>query len=395
MHWFDSNPIRATPSAIAREKRTRKIHPANSKPKRACKLDVGEVLPPPGGRNRIAGIPTSIKETSTRHLGKLPMAKRSSDMRTQGRIKLSLVVPVYNESETVSLFLTRVERIFEKATEIDLDIVFINDGSTDNTLEHLIELQQDNSAIRIVDLSRNFSKEAALTAGLKIAPGQLVVPIDVDLQDPPELILEMVEKWREGLDVVLGKRVNRDSDSWAKRKSAAWFYRIHNKISEPKIPENVGDFRLMDRAVVDALNDLPESRRFMKGLFAWVGFRTTSVEYARPERVAGATKFNGWRLWNFALEGVTSFSTDPLRIWTYLGMVVAATSFLFAIFIIAKVLIYGVDVPGYASVIVAVTFLGGLQLIGIGILGEYLGRSYFESKRRPAYLVRRVYESKD
>ena len=302
---------------------------------------------------------------------------------------------MFNEVETVGLFLERVTQVFEKMSGINLDIVFVNDGSSDNTLERLLELQQGNQSVRIVDLSRNFGKEAALTAGLKAAAGQVVVPIDVDLQDPPELILNMLEKWREGFDVVLGKRINRDSDSWAKKQSAIWFYRIHNKIADPEIPENVGDFRLMDRAVVDALNELPESCRFMKGLFAWVGFRTATVEYARPERIAGTTKFNGWRLWNFALEGLTSFSTDPLRIWTYLGGVVALTSFVFAIVVVLRVLVHGIDVPGYASVIIAVTFLGGLQLIGIGVIGEYLGRAYVESKRRPVYLVRRIYKAKD
>ncbi|ART50098.1 glycosyltransferase [Acidovorax carolinensis] len=319
----------------------------------------------------------------------------NADARTDEKIVLSLVVPVFNESETVSLFMERVNKVFDAFDWVDLDIVFVNDGSTDDTLKRLLYLKSQFRSIRIVDLSRNFGKEAALTAGIKIASGHVVVPIDVDLQDPPELIIEMIQRWREGYDVVVGKRINRDSDSWAKRKSATWFYRIHNKISDPKIPENVGDFRLMDRSVVEALNELPESRRFMKGLFAWVGFRTTAVEYARPERVAGTTKFNGWRLWNFALEGITSFSTDPLRIWTYVGGVVASISFLFAIFMVIKVLFYGVDVPGYASVVVAVTFLGGLQLVGIGILGEYLGRSYIESKRRPVYLVRRVYGQKD
>lgn len=310
-------------------------------------------------------------------------------------VELSLVVPVFNEAETVSLFLNSVVAVFSEFADIKFEVIFVNDGSSDDTLTRLLELQNQNSEIRIVDLSRNFGKEAALTAGLNMASGDVVVPIDVDLQDPPELIIQMIEKWREGYDVVVGKRVNRDSDTWAKRKSATWFYRIHNKISEPKIPENVGDFRLMDRSVVDALKALPESRRFMKGLFAWVGFRTTAVEYERPERAAGTTKFNGWRLWNFALEGITSFSTDPLRIWTYLGAVVAFISFLFAIFMVLKVLVRGVDVPGYASVVVAVTFLGGLQLIGIGIIGEYLGRSYIESKRRPVYLIRRVYREKD
>ena len=318
-----------------------------------------------------------------------------ADSRGDGSLTLSLVVPVFNEVETVSLFLERVTQVFEKIPSINLDIVFVNDGSSDNTLKRLLELQQGNTTIRIVDLSRNFGKEAALTAGLKAAAGQVVVPIDVDLQDPPELILNMLEKWREGFDVVLGKRSSRDSDSWAKKQSANWFYRIHNKISTPEIPENVGDFRLMDRVVVDALNELPESCRFMKGLFAWVGFRTATVEYARPERIAGTTKFNGWRLWNFALEGLTSFSTDPLRIWTYLGGVIALSSFVFAIFIVLRSLIQGIDLPGYASVIVSVTFLGGLQLIGIGVIGEYLGRAYIESKRRPIYLVRSIYEAKD
>lgn len=321
--------------------------------------------------------------------------KEYLDSRGDGSLTLSLVVPVFNEVETVSLFLERVTQVFGKIPSINLDIVFVNDGSSDNTLKCLLELQQGNQSVRIVDLSRNFGKEAALTAGLKAATGQVVVPIDVDLQDPPELILEMIAKWREGYEVVLGRRINRDSDSWTKKHSANWFYRIHNKIATPKIPENVGDFRLMDRAVVDALNELPESCRFMKGLFAWVGFRTATVEYARPERIAGTTKFNGWRLWNFALEGLTSFSTDPLRIWTYLGGVIALTSFVFAIFIVLRALIQGIDLPGYASVIVSVTFLGGLQLIGIGVIGEYLGRAYIESKRRPIYLVRSIYEAKD
>ena len=305
---------------------------------------------------------------------------------------LSVVVPVFNEEEAIPLFIRRLVSVLAGA-DLDFEILFINDGSTDETLDALLHAQGGEPRIRIVDLSRNFGKEAALTAGMQFAVGSAVVPIDVDLQDPPELILQMVTKWREGFDVVLGRRLNRDSDSWAKRSSANWFYRLHNKIAEPKLPENVGDFRLMDRCVVDALNRLPESRRFMKGLFAWVGFRTAVVDYVRPERVAGTTKFNGWRLWNFALEGVTSFSTDPLRIWTYIGSIVSLLSFLFAAFIAVKVLIRGVDVPGYASLMVAVTFLGGLQLIGIGVLGEYLGRTYMEAKRRPVYLIRRVYES--
>lgn len=305
---------------------------------------------------------------------------------------LSLVIPVFNEEETVCLFTERVTHVFKNESLVVIELVFVNDGSTDSTLNILLELQEQDSRITVIDLSRNFGKEAALTAGLHEARGDVVVPIDADLQDPPEIILHMIEKWRQGYEVVLGRRVNRDTDSWAKRFSATWFYRVHNKLAKPKIPENVGDFRLMDRSVVHALKELPESQRFMKGLFAWVGFRTAFIDYARPERIAGDTKFNGWRLWNFALEGLTSFSTDPLRIWTYLGALVSLASFAFAIIVVVTAITKGIDVPGYASLMVAITFIGGLQLIGIGVLGEYLGRNYIESKRRPVYIIRKKYE---
>ncbi len=310
-------------------------------------------------------------------------------------VTLTLMVPVFNEAEAIDAFLQAMSGVFSPHPDITPDFVFVNDGSTDDTLNILLARQQLDPRITVVDLSRNFGKEAAMTAGLSVAKGQVVVPIDVDLQDPPEIILEMLKLWRQGFEVVLGRRVNRDSDTWAKRTTANWFYKIHNKIAKPKLPENVGDFRLMDRVVVEALLTLPEAHRFMKGLFAWVGFRTAVVDYVRLPRVAGSTKFNGWSLWNFALEGVTSFSTEPLRIWTYVGMLVSMLSILFALFIIIKVLLFGADVPGYASIIVAVTFLSGLQLVGIGILGEYLGRTYIESKRRPVYLVRRLYKAAD
>ncbi|HEY0963156.1 MAG TPA: glycosyltransferase family 2 protein [Pseudomonadales bacterium] len=309
-------------------------------------------------------------------------------------LTLSLVVPVYNEEESLQHFLQRIDRVFQSEA-VTLDIVFVNDGSTDATLAHLLLHQQRDRRIRVLDLSRNFGKEAALTAGLAHARGDVVVPLDVDLQDPPELIHVMIEKWREGHEVVLARRVNRKSDSWAKRMSAAWFYRVHNRISPMALPENVGDFRLMDRKVVDTLGSLPESHRFMKGLFAWVGFRTTFVDYERPERVAGNSKFSGWRLWNFGLEGITSFTTVPLRVWTYCGLAVSILSLVYAVFITTRVVIHGVDVPGYASIMVAIMFLGGLQLIGIGVLGEYLGRTYMESKRRPVYLIRQQYEAGD
>ncbi|WP_082673934.1 glycosyltransferase family 2 protein [Thiohalocapsa sp. ML1] len=310
-------------------------------------------------------------------------------------VELSLVVPVLNERDTVGLFLDCIGGIFDKDPSVQLEIVFVNDGSTDGTLEFLCNRQRIDERVKVVDLSRNFGKEAALTAGLDIARGRVIVPIDADLQDPPELILEMIGLWRQGYDVVQARRIDRRADSLPKRLSSSWFYRLHNWIAEPKLPENVGDFRLIDRAVVEALKTLPESRRFMKGLFAWVGFRTAVVDYVRPPRAAGSSKFNGWRLWNFALEGLTSFSTAPLRVWTYLGGLVAGLSFLHGLFILIRVFVYGVDTPGFASLFVAMTFLGGLQLIGIGVLGEYLGRAYLETKRRPIYIVRRVYEHKN
>ena len=271
------------------------------------------------------------------------------------------------------------------------EIVFINDGSRDNTLNVLLNAKQNFKNIRIINFSRNFGKEAALTAGLDKARGEAAIPIDVDLQDPPELIKELVAKWREGYDVVLAKRADRTSDSFAKRVSADLFYKLNGKISNVDIPNNVGDFRLMSKRVVEALKRLPENQRFMKGLFAWVGFKTVVIEYVREKREAGQSSFNGWKLWNFALDGITSFSTLPLRIWLYIGALVSFLSFLYGSFIILKTLIFGVDLPGYASLAVIMLFLGGIQLIGIGILGEYIGRIYSESKRRPSYIIEGEY----
>ncbi len=211
------------------------------------------------------------------------------------------------------------------------------------------------------------------------------------MQDPPELIKDLVAKWREGYDVVLAKRADRTSDSFAKRVSADLFYKLNGKISNVDIPNNVGDFRLMSKRVVEALKQLPENQRFMKGLFAWVGFKTTVIEYVREKREAGQSSFNGWKLWNFALDGITSFSTLPLRIWLYIGALVSFLSFLYGSFIILKTLIFGVDLPGYASLAVIMLFLGGIQLIGIGILGEYIGRIYSESKQRPSYIIEGEY----
>lgn len=301
---------------------------------------------------------------------------------------ITLVVPVFNEEEAIPLFIEEIRKVSLDTLHAKLEVLFVNDGSTDATLRILRALQLQESFVGYIDLSRNFGKEAAMTAGLEHATGDAVIPMDVDLQDPPELIAEMVARWREGAEVVLARRANRDSDTVLKRATASWFYKVHNWLATPKIPDNVGDYRLMDRKVVEALNRLPESRRFMKGLFAWIGFQTVEISYTRSERVAGQTKFNGWKLWNFAMEGLTSFSTAPLQIWTYIGFSVAIPSLVYAIFIVLRSLVIGTDVPGYASLIVAICFLGGLQLIGIGVLGEYLGRTYLETKKRPVYVVR-------
>jgi glycosyltransferase involved in cell wall biosynthesis len=301
---------------------------------------------------------------------------------------ISIVAPFYNEGEVVSAFYERIAGIADANADVDFEFVCVNDGSRDDTLDRLSGLAGSDSRIRVIDLSRNFGKEAALTAGLDEARGDAVIPIDADLQDPPELIPTLISYWRQGYEVVLAKRVDRSSDGYLKRKTAEQFYRLHNRISDIPIPENVGDFRLIDRVVVTALRALPERRRFMKGLFAWVGFKTITIEYTRASRVAGKTKFSGWRLWNLALEGITSFSTIPLRVWTYLGTSIALIGFAYAMFIILRVLILGIDVPGYASVFTAILFLGGIQLIGIGVVGEYIGRIYIEAKQRPIYVVR-------
>lgn len=303
---------------------------------------------------------------------------------------ISIIAPCYNEEETIEPFLRRIEEILTQINE-PYEIVFINDGSRDNTLNVLLNAKQNFKNIRIINFSRNFGKEAALTAGLDKARGEAAIPIDVDLQDPPELIKELIARWREGYDVVLAKRADRMSDSFAKRVSADLFYKLNGKISNVDIPNNVGDFRLMSKRVVEALKQLPENQRFMKGLFAWVGFKTIAIEYVREKREAGQSSFNGWKLWNFALDGITSFSTLPLRIWLYIGALVSFLSFLYGSFIILKTLIFGVDLPGYASLAVIMLFLGGIQLIGIGILGEYIGRIYSESKHRPSYIIEGEY----
>jgi glycosyltransferase involved in cell wall biosynthesis len=310
------------------------------------------------------------------------------------RKKISIVAPFYNEGESVDYFYKALCPVFSQVSEMDFEVVCIDDGSCDDTLKKLISIAERDPRFYIIELSRNFGKEAALTAGIDAATGDSVIPIDADLQDPPELIPQMINEWSKGAEVVLARRSDRSSDSYLKRKTAETFYRFHNRFSSIQIPDNVGDFRLMDRIVVDALKQLPEQHRFMKGLFAWVGFKTVTLDYVRNTRVAGATKFSGWKLWNFALEGITSFSAAPLKFWSYVGGFGALATFIYAIIIISRTLIHGVDIPGYASLLVAVLFLGSLQLISVGMLGEYIGRIYMETKNRPLYLIRKRYGAK-
>lgn len=310
-------------------------------------------------------------------------------------LMVSLIIPVHNEEAAIAPFLQAIRIVTDPLVinGYQFEFVFINDGSTDTTLTHLITAQQKDDRIRILDLSRNFGKEAAMTAGLDACRGDAAIPIDVDLQDPPSLIPVLIAQWRQGFEVVLARRRDRLSDSFLKRKTAAIFYKLLNLIAAQVIPHDVGDFRLVDRQVIEALKQLPERRRFMKGIFAWVGFKTAVVDYTRAPRSSGHTKFSGWRLWNFALEGITSFSSFPLEIWTYVGAMISFASFGYGTVTIIKTMYFGIDVPGYASLLVSMLFLGGIQLMGIGILGQYLGRVYAEIKQRPIYLVRKDYKS--
>lgn len=298
--------------------------------------------------------------------------------------QITIIVPMHNEELGINEFFSRIIPILEGIGTFE--IICINDGSIDKTALLLAQKSAADSRVKAINFSRNFGKEAALTCGIDCASGNAVIPIDADLQDPPELIPEMVAKWQEGYKVVLATRKTR-SESWFKRKSASLFYAIISRLSNVKIPKNTGDFRLMDRQVVDAIKQLPERTRFMKGLFAWAGFNTATIYYDRPQRFAGKTSWNYLKLWSFALDGIFAFSTKPLKIWAYLGGVISLFAFIYGAAILLKTLIYGSDLPGYASIMVVILFLGGIQLVSLGIIGEYVGRIYRETKHRPLYLI--------
>jgi glycosyltransferase involved in cell wall biosynthesis len=304
---------------------------------------------------------------------------------------LSVIVPVFNEEDVIVHFLKATRPVLDQ-TGLSYEYVFIDDGSRDRTADILSRELKTGLPGRLLALSRNFGKEAALSAGLEAAKGDIAVIIDADLQDPPELILQMLDGWRAGYDVVYGLRVDRSSDTLMKRSTAGMFYRLFNRLANIDMPANAGDFRLIDRVVIDALLRLPERNRFMKGLFAWVGFPSMAIPYERPPRKAGTGKFNYWKLWNFALDGLTGFTTLPLRVWFYGGVLVSLGAFAYAFYLILRVFVSGIDVPGYASLMVALLFFSGVQLLSIGMVGEYIARLFNEAKQRPVYILQDVIE---
>ena len=307
--------------------------------------------------------------------------------RSRSGAKLSLVIPMHNERDVLEILFARLDEVIARLG-LEVEIVCIDDGSRDDTLVLLQARAAGDPRLRVLPLARNFGKEAALTAGLDHSTGDLVVPLDADLQDPPELIVDFVQLWEQGYDVVYGIRSDRASDSLAKRVTAGMFYRLFNRLADYPIPANTGDFRLMDRAVVEALRQLPERNRFNKGLFSWVGFRQIGVPYVRPPRAAGSSSWASPALWRLAIDGITSFSTTPLRVWSMVGVLAAGVAALAAGGLILRVIFFGRDVPGYASLMVVVLFCFSVQMVAFGIMGEYLGRLYQEVKGRPIYILR-------
>jgi glycosyltransferase involved in cell wall biosynthesis len=314
------------------------------------------------------------------------MGDSESIIGDRGSYSLSVVVPAYNEQEVLPEFHRRLSKVFDELG-VSCEVIYVNDGSRDRTIDVLHAIKRSDSQVTVIDLSRNFGKEVAMTAGLDHARGDAVVVIDADLQDPPELIPELIKHWKEGFDTVYAKRTEREGETWFKKASATAFYRVIQQVSRVRIPEDTGDFRLLSRRAVTALGQLREQHRFMKGLFAWIGFPQKAVPYRRDARFAGETKWNYWNLWNFAVEGITSFTIAPLKIATYMGLLVAALSFLYAAWVIYKTLMYGDPARGYPSLMVVILFLGGAQLAAVGIVGEYLGRMFNETKLRPLYFV--------
>jgi len=306
---------------------------------------------------------------------------------------LSVVIPMKNEGEAMHNLFARLLPILNKLP-VNYEVVVVNDGSDDNTLDLLIQKQAKLPQLKIVDLSRNFGKEAAFYAGFEYSSGDAVVSIDADLQDPPELILEMVEFWQQGYEIITATREDRSSDMYFNRKSAELFYKFINKISDTKLTPNAGDYRLLDRVAVNAFLSLKEKVRFNKGLLTWIGFKEQIIYHKREKRTAGTTKWNFWKLFKFSIDGITSFSKAPLEMWFYLGILLSFIGFCYAVFFFFKTIFCGIDTPGYPSLLTIILFFSGLQMIGIGILGKYIGRIFDESKQRPLYIARKIYNKK-
>ena len=300
---------------------------------------------------------------------------------------LTVLVPVYNEEAVIGEFYRRTVDVCETLDGTRFELLFIDDGSSDRSIELLHDLIQDDPRVSLIRLSRNFGKEAALTAGLDHVDSDAVIIIDSDLQDPPELIPDMLKLWRQGYDTVYGQRTERHGESFTKKVTASAFYRLMAHVGRFSIPRDTGDFRLLSRRAVNALKSLPESNRFMKGLFSWIGYPQIALKYSRDPRHAGDTKFNYWKLWNFALDGITSFTTLPLKLASYIGVLLAFGSFVYGAYVVVKTLLWGDPVPGYPSLMTVILFIGGIQLMFLGVLGEYLGRMFDETKRRPLYLI--------
>ena len=313
-----------------------------------------------------------------------PPAGRSG---RNGRCRLSVVIPCFNEGANIAALFERLVPVLD-GLDMGWEVVCVNDGSRDDTLDRLLDAHERDPRVKVVDLSRNFGKELALSAGLTHAAGDAVVPMDADLQHPPELLPQLVAKWREGFDVVVAVRNARVGQGVGHRLFARAFYLIFDHLSEVKLPREVGDFRLMDRRVVEVINRMPERSRFMKGIFAWVGFRQASVPYAQGERTAGETRWGFLKLLRLSFDGLTSFSTFPLRMWSVVGMAISGFAFVYILIRLLRTLLHGIDVPGYESLLAAVLFMGGIQLITLGIIGDYLGRVFNEVKGRPLFIVR-------
>ena len=315
------------------------------------------------------------------------MPSKPVENETQPRAELSVVIPMFNESDILDTLFRRLENVLE-SIDLSSEVILIDDGSTDNTWLDICNYQPRAFSLHCIALSRNFGKEAALTSGLQSVSSNVVIILDADCQDPPELIPQMLEAWKDGADVVNMKRRVRHGETWFKRRTAGLYYKILGALSDTPIPKNVGDFRLLSRRVVDEVNRLKERNRYMKGILSWPGFNQVTLEYDREPRAAGDSKWNYWQLFFLAISGITAFSNKPLRLASLMGLLIACSAFIYGLWVVVKTLVFGDTVPGYPSMMVVMLFIGGIELITIGILGEYVGRIFTEVKDRPIYIIR-------